>query len=257
MKTTVRLDDYVKELLKKRAQEEKKEDIFNQFNEENGLGITSPTTLTTTEETRLLMEYMDKANMLNIVNRDRKRGKPLTLRKFFKSKRNQQVEVYSKFGEKALYTQGKVSAVGRDFVMLTNLKDRIWIPYDSIESANIPFGVPNYSNSHQHYIYDNDLRNKLLTNFGEVVSKREILKQQFYEESLRTNLNSWKNTWIEIRMNNNKKRMGRIDKLEDSYIILSFLGKKESIAINTVQYIQTVRIFSIVKNAIFIKSAKS
>ena len=83
--------------------------------------------------------------------------------------------------------------------MLTNLKKRIWIPYTAIESATIPFGFPSYSNTHQHFIYDNQLQQKLVLQFGETVAKREALIQQFFEESLQTNLNSWKGMWVEVK----------------------------------------------------------
>lgn len=240
-----RFNEYMDHLLENRKKEVIKEDLINEFNIRNGQGLTSPSTLTTTEETRLLMEYMDRANLFHISKRDEKRGKVLTLRKFFKSKRNQQVEVYSKCGTKPLYTEGKVSTIGRDFVMLTNLKERIWIPYSAIESANIPYGIPNYSNTHQHYLYDNNLRNKLLFNFGETVSKRDTLKQQFFEESLQSNLDSWKNTWVEIYLDEQIKKVGRIAESKDKKLTLSFFGRLEDIEINQIKFAETVRVLCV------------
>lgn len=240
-----RFNDYMDHLLETRKKEVIKEDIINEFNIRNGQGLTSPTTLTTTEETRMLMEYMDRANLFHIAKRDEKRGKVLTLRKFFKSKRNQQVEVYSKCGTEPVYTEGKVSTIGRDFVMLTNLKERIWIPYSAIESANIPYGIPNYSNTHQNYIYDNNLRNKLLYNLGETVSKREALKQLFFEETLQTNLNSWRDTWVEIHLDDDDKKIGRIIESKDKKLTLRFFGRIEDIEIKQVKFVGTVRVLSV------------
>lgn len=242
------LDEYTKKLLEQRQKEQIKVDIINEFNSKNGYGLTSPTTSTTTEETRLLMEYIDRANMFNILKHDEKRGKLLKLRKFFKSKRNQQVEIYLKIGTEATYREGKVSTIGRDFVMLTNLRERMWIPYSVIESANIPFGIPNYSNTHQHYLFDNNLRKKLLHQFGETVSKRDLLKQQFFEESLQTNLDSWKETWVAIYLDETNKKIGKIHSVKDSNLELRFFGEEMSLKISEVKFIETIRLFSLIRH---------
>ncbi|WP_245947218.1 hypothetical protein [Bacillus taeanensis] len=240
------MKEYVKTLLESRQRESIKEDIINEMNNRSGSEFISPTTSTTTEDTRLLMEYMDRANLFNISKGDETRGKLLKLRKFLKAKRNQQVEVYSKIGNDPIYTEGKVSAVGRDFVMLTNLKERIWIPYSAVESANIPYGIPNYSNTHQHFIYDNNLRKKLLQNFGETVSKRDLLKQQFFEETLQTNLDSWRETWIEVHLNEHQKKIGKIICSKNKKLTLNMVGKEEAIVLKEVKYIATLRLLSII-----------
>ncbi|MFD1735426.1 hypothetical protein ACFSCX_02515 [Bacillus salitolerans] len=244
------LEEYKKDLLKKRKQEMIKEDIINEFNDKNGQGITSPTTGKTTEETRLLMEYIDRANMFNISNHDETRGKTLKYRKFFKSKRNQQVEVYLKCGTKSLYKEGKVSTIGRDFVMLTNLRERMWIPYTSINSANIPYGIPNYSNTHQHFIFDNNLRNKLIHQFGETVSKRDLLKQQFFEETLKTNLQTWSETWAVVYINEEMKKFGKMKGLIDNHLVMEVMGKRIEIPLLEVKYIETMRVISILSEVI-------
>ncbi|WP_394171964.1 hypothetical protein [Guptibacillus hwajinpoensis] len=241
---TIRLPEYTKELLEKREREVITEDLYNLADGDDQL--TSPTTSTTTEETRLFMEYMSLSNLQNIASTDELKGKYLTLKKFFKSKRNQQVEVYSRSGvNEKIYTEGKVSAIGRDFVMLTNLKDRIWIPYDYIDRANIPFGIPNYSNSHQHYIYDNDLRTKLLRNFGETVSKREVLRQQFYEETLQTNLSSWKGSWVDVHIKDGAKKKGRITNSEQGKLTLYSQVKDDGVEMQNIQFIKTLRFFQV------------
>ncbi|WP_232225597.1 hypothetical protein [Oceanobacillus manasiensis] len=219
--------------------------MINERNQRRGEGLTSPTTITTTEETRLLMEYMDRANILHISQHNKKRGKLLTLRKFFKSKRNQQVEVYFTIGTESHYKEGKVSTVGRDFVMITNLKERVWIPYSVIESANIVYGIPTYSNTHQHYLYDNNLRTKLLRNFGDTVAKRDNLKQQFFEETLQTNLNTWKDTWVHVWFDEDAKKLGKIIG-SDEKLTITLMGRKEEIEFSEIRYMETIRLLSLV-----------
>jgi ribosome maturation factor RimP len=248
------LDEYRKQLLERVEKETRKEDIINEFNVRNGQGLTSPTTPSTTEETRLLMEYIDRANMFNLSERDEKRGKILKLRKFFKSKRNQQVEVYAKCGTESLYKVGKVSTIGRDFVMLTTLKERMWIPYSAIESANIPYGIPNYSNTHQHFLYDNNLRNKLVFQFGETVAKRDLLKQQFFEESIQTNLEAWKGTWVVVFLDTNQKKVGKILSCKEGKLVLTFFGEYYHMNVKDLKYIETIRILTIFTH--FIKRFK-
>ncbi|WP_052737714.1 hypothetical protein [Bacillus sp. SA1-12] len=239
------LNEYRKDLLERRMLEPRKEDIINDFNNQNGYGFTSPTSSKSTEETRLLMEYIDRANMFNISEKDEKRGKNLKLRKFFKSKRNQQVEIYFKCGSKSLYKEGKVSTIGRDFVMITNLKDRTWIPYSVIESANIPYGIPNYSNTHQHFLFDNNLRKKLVLQFGETVSKRDILKQQFFEETLQTNLQTWKETWVAVYLDEKTKRIGKISYSTNQQLTLHAFKEDEHVNLEEIKYIETIRFLSL------------
>jgi hypothetical protein len=243
-KSYIPFHEYMKNLLEKRKQEVIKKDIINELNFQKGSGLTSPTTPTSTEEARLLREYIERSNLLNIAKADESRRKILMLKKFFKEKRYQQVAVYYRCGTKPLYKEGKVSAVGRDFVMLTNLKDRIWIPYSSIESANIPYGIPNYSNTHQIPIYDNNLREKLLLNFGETVAQRDALKQVFYEESLQTNLDSWRDTWIVVHLNENEKKFGKIIESKNGKLLLSFFRKQEQLVLQDIKYVETIRFFN-------------
>ncbi|WP_233522681.1 hypothetical protein [Peribacillus glennii] len=160
-------------------------------------------------------------------------------------KRNQQVVIYSKIGDETVHTLGKVNAIGRDFVMVTNLKDRIWIPYQAIESANIPQGVPNFSNSHQYFIYDNDLKRKLLYNFGETVSKRDALIQQFYEESFATNLRSWKDTWVKIRTETDTL-FGKIKHADKQTLLLSLLNEEMKVELKQIAGVQSIRFLSLV-----------
>ncbi|WP_216667917.1 hypothetical protein [Sporosarcina jiandibaonis] len=147
-------------------------------------------------------------------------------------KRNQQVVITSVCNEEAnVMTEGKVSTIGRDFVMVTNLKKRIWIPYAAIESATISFGYPTYSDSQQHFIYDNQLQQKLVLQFGDTVTKREELVRQFFEESLQTNLQTWKGVWVEVRTSKNFY-FGKMKKTTKKELILTFFNKEEEIRLS-------------------------
>ncbi|OES45335.1 hypothetical protein [Domibacillus iocasae] len=241
MKTRMRLDQYIPILLEKRRREQRiKDEIY-----ETSDGITSPPGATPTEEIRIFNEYMEQANLLNVTNAAPEKRKPLMLKRFFKMKRNQQVIIYSRSGNEILQTLGKVSAIGRDFVMVTNLRERIWIPYHAIESANIPTGVPTFSNTHQNFIYDNNLKQKLLSNFGETVSKRDVLIQLFYEESLFTNLRSWKAIWMKIQTGQEKLH-GKIHDADQEKLHISFFNKKTEMEIKNITSIHSIRFSSLI-----------
>jgi len=216
LKTGMRHSDYIKILLDKRKSETRKIDPIH----ERGEFITSPPGATSLEEIRIITEYIEQRNLHKLINSLPEAKKPILLKKFFKMKRNQQVIVYLTIQEDTVEITGKVSAVGRDFVLLTNLKNRIWIPYTAINSANIPTGVPNYDNSHQYFIYDNDLKRNLITNFGETVSKREVLVQQFFEESLMTNLLNVEGMWIKA-VTKEKTCFGKIVSASEAGVVLN------------------------------------
>ena len=212
--------------------------------------FSSPTSAVSLEETRILTDYLNQQNMFKVIHEDESRRKPLTLKMFFKKRRDQQVVVISATeNDETMTTEGKVAAIGRDFVMLTNLEKRIWIPYTAIESATIPFGFPSYSNTHQHHIYDNQLQQKLVLQFGETIAKREALIQQFFEESLRTNLNSWTGTWIEVKTGQ-KAFYGKILTTTKKELFLQLLKKEKVIPLKDIQYVSTVRVsFFVEKNS--------
>lgn len=217
MKTGLRHQEYVKALLEKRKLEKRNIHPFHEI----GDSITSPPSAVSFEENRLLTEYMEQKNIQLLSNSMPLLKKHLVLKKFFKMKRSQEVLIYTlKKNEDFAKTSGKVSAIGRDFVMLTNLVERIWIPYKSIKAANIPPGVPTFTNSHQYFLYDNDLKKKLLKSFGKTVSKRDALIQQFYEESLLTNLNSWSGVWVQVSTADYEV-IGRIEGTTNKHLLLS------------------------------------
>ena len=212
--------------------------------------FSSPTSAVSLEETRILTEYNSQKNLFNVVNRDETRRKPLMLKQFFKMKRNQQVVVSSVIEKDVnVTTEGKVATIGRDFVMLTNLQKRIWIPFTAIESANIPFGFPTYSNTHQHFIYDNQLQQKLVLHFGETVAKREALIKQFFEESLQTNLHSWGGMWVEVKIAE-KEFFGKIMKTTKKEVFLELFKTEKIITLSDIRYVSTIRLFPLWKKVL-------
>ncbi|WP_062049321.1 hypothetical protein [Bacillus sp. JCM 19034] len=165
------------------------------------------------------------------------------MRKFFKHKRNQQVEIYT-IGENPLQIVGKVNTIGRNFVTVTSLKDRIWIPFSRIESAKVPYGLPEVSSSHQHFVYDEELRKKLITQFSQTVIAKDILLQQFFEETLETNLQTWKDTRVEI-MTEDMEYIGKIIHSNDGKVEINGLKGSQSILLSDITLIKTVRLFHV------------
>lgn len=213
--------------------------------------FSSPTSAVSEEETRILSEYIAQKNLFKVTSQDESRRKVLFLKQFFKMKRNQQVVVSSVIEKDIpLTTEGKVATIGRDFVMLTDLKKRLWIPYRAIQSATIPFGFPTYSNTHQHFIYDNNLQQKLVLQFGETVAKKDVLIRQFFEESLQTNLHFWKGIWVETRTADNIF-FGKIVSATKADLILQLSKKKESvIPLNEIRYVSTIGIIPLWKKVL-------
>lgn len=200
---------------------------------------TSPASSLPLYELKMLQDYIHGVNLQNLRNSLPKYQKHLMLLKFFKHKRNQLVEVFSRNNENVIHTVGKVKTIGRDFVMLETLFSRFWIPYDSIQSAKTPFGIPDVPSSHQHVIYDEELRNKLLTDFGNTVSGKETLRQQFYDELLETNLKVWQGTKLLLYENTLIK--GRVMKAEKGKL---FINNPLSpvIPIKNINYVKQYRI---------------
>lgn len=209
--------------------------------------LTSPTSLGPTEETQMLKEYIERKNLFLLSDSSQSRRKTLQLKSFLKMKRNQQVEITLHDGQSEVTELGKVEAVGRDFVMLTNLNERFWIPYHSVVAASTPFGIPTYSNSHQHFLYDNDLQGKLVTQFGKTVSEREELLQLFCEDSLVTSLITWKGSWVEVRDTEGERQFGRMKESSHEVITLaSPTGQVKIIPIHKLTYVASLRWLQII-----------
>ncbi|SOC15000.1 hypothetical protein SAMN05880501_10818 [Ureibacillus xyleni] len=204
-------------------------------------GYTSPPSALPLHELKMLQEYIHSVNLQNLGNKLPNSKQQMILLKFFKSKKNQLVEVYSRHGEEVLHTVGKVAVIGRNFVMLRTLFTRYWIPYTAIHSAKTPFGLPDVPGTHQHVVIDEELRRKLLTNFGDTVAGKETLRQQFFEELLETNLKSWKGTKISILAG--KTYHGRIRDIQSGKILL----KDGKIPISKIQYMKQTRFVSFIE----------
>lgn len=204
-------------------------------------GYTSPASALPLHELKMLQEYIHGVNLQNLGTVLPNSKKQMMLMKFFKMKKNQLVEVYSRNGEEVIHTIGKVNTIGRNFVMIKTLFTRIWIPYTSIHSAKSPFGIPDVPNVHQHNVIDPELRRKLLENFGKVVSGKEELRQQFYEELLETNLKSWKRTNLTIYVD--KMIKGQVIEVASGKIFLKNVAPKE-IPIMKINYIKQARVVS-------------
>jgi hypothetical protein len=235
-----RLDQYTAELWEKRRQETIEEDVVNQWSLQAGKGLTSPSGEMPSEELKLIQDNMMRQNLLSIGNALPDRKKVMMLRSFFKHKRNQLVEVFYKKDGIPERQLGKVNVIGRDFVGLTSLKERVWLPYRVIESANIPYGLPDISSTHQHIVFDEELRQKLLTRFGETVAGRDVLIQQFFEESLQTHLMTWRGSRVEVTVN--KERLtGKIHRCEDGQLVLKKWGSETVIALGDITCLRTLR----------------
>ncbi|WP_046175726.1 hypothetical protein [Domibacillus indicus] len=240
MKTGIRLDEYISLLLEKRQREPRNKDKFPEAKE----GFSSPAGPVPTEEIRLFAEYKEQANLLQIAKAAPEKRKVLMLKKFLKMRRNQQVIIFLQNGNEVVKTTGRVNAIGRDFVMLTTPKERMWIPFHAIESANIPSGVPLYSTTHQNIIYDNQLKERLLSNFGETVARRETLIQQFYEETLASSLNSWKSSWVRVETEKNAVT-GKIEETRKKILYVSFFNEKNDIDLAHIVLIRSIPYLSL------------
>lgn len=235
------LDEYVRDLMRRRAEEPRTEDLENEYYARRGQGLTSPASELPKEELKLQQMNIMGQNMMRIAASVPERKKPLLLRRFFKHKRNQVVEVYSKHGGDALRTLGKVNAIGRDFVTLTTLSRRVWLPFASIESANAPFGLPDVPSSHQHLVIDEELRRKLITRFGETVAKRDVLIQQFFEESLLTHLQTRRGTRVEVLVRDGSRVKGRVEACENGVLELRSWRTGAAVRVEEIAMVRTMR----------------
>jgi hypothetical protein len=210
-------------------------------------GYTSPASSLPLHELKMLQETIHGLNLQNLGQKIPHSKQQMILLKFFKSKKNQLVEVYSRSGEEVVHTVGKVNVIGRNFVMLKTLFTRIWIPYAAIHSAKSPFGLPDVPGTHQHVIIDQELRRKLLTNFGETVAGKEVLRQQFFEEYLETNLKSWRGSYLTIDTNQQLK--GKLLDVQKGTLVI---GKKEKVTVplSQITYLKQTRYISFLQKII-------
>ena len=215
---------------------------------------SSPVSSLPLYELKMLQEYIHNGNLQNLGKSLPLYKKNMMLLKFFKHNRNQQVEVYSKQQEINTRIVGRVFAIGRDFVIVKMLFQHIWIPYYTIHSTKTPFGAPNLSNSHQHVNWDEDSRRKVMTQFGKEVSEKKDLRQQFFDQTLITNLRYRKGTNIKI-FTETAVISGTLVDVKNNSLYLKRFGKEEKVAIQQIQLIKQARFIPWLMNY-FLRSPK-
>jgi hypothetical protein len=204
---------------------------------------TSPASSLPLYELKLLQEYIHNGNLQNLGKSLPLYKKNLMLIKFFKHERNRQVEIYTKQKDDIQHLIGKVYTIGRDFVMLKTLFQRTWIPYSTIHSTKSPFGLPNISNPHQHITFDEELRRKLLTQFGKEVAGKEDLRQQFFDQLLETNLRYRKGFKLKI-LTDTSVIQGKVIEAKRGYVHIKTRKNEEKIPIQSIQLIKQTRFLS-------------
>ncbi|TFE01615.1 hypothetical protein [Jeotgalibacillus salarius] len=181
----------------------------------------------TSEEILLQKRYLALANVFLQLKYNAEKGKILLLQAFLNEKRNQAVEVIYKNDQTG---KGRVQDIGRDHVILTSYFTKAWIPYSGISEVKVPYGSPEFASTHQYVFFDNDLRRKLLRDFGATVSKRSKLKGLFFRETLKTSLQRWKGNRFKVEMQNGLIYSGKLVRSEEERLVLTV--KKEEKVIN-------------------------
>lgn len=207
-------------------------------------GFTSPASNLPSFELKMLQQHIHGANLQHLGESLPHRRKEIMLIRFLKHRRNQPVEIFFRVGDANRGVIGKVKGIGRDYASLITLRERIWIPYASIQSAQPPFGLPEVSGTHHHVLLDGRLRNRLLTDFGRTVASQEALRRQFFEESLWANLKAWKGLRVKV-YTDERVYVGRIEIAPPEEVSLSSgmwgLRRFHSIPIRDVRCIRSVR----------------
>lgn len=198
----------------------------------------SPAGKGTSEEILLKKRYLELANIFLHLKYNPDKGKILLLQSFLVEKRNQTVEVIHHNNS---MTKGRVQDIGRDYLVLTSYFTKCWIPYSAISEVKVPYGAPEFSNTHQYVFFDNHLRRKLLRNFGATVSKRSKLKEMFYRETLKTSLSRWKNSRLKIDMTNGQRYTGKLVKADEEKLSLLLDNKEYDISYQQIKSIKTSR----------------
>ncbi|MBM7580493.1 hypothetical protein [Jeotgalibacillus terrae] len=198
----------------------------------------SPTGNGSSEEILLQKRYLELANIFLQMKYNPEKGKILLLQSFLNEKRNQTVEVID---QDHCLIKGRAQEVGRNYLVLTSYFTKCWIPYSGIREVKTPYGAPEFASTHQYVFYDNDLRRKLLKNFGATVAKRSKLKGLFYRETLKTSLQRWKNSRLKVEMANGLTLSGKLIRSEDDYFIVTVKKVEKKIHYNELKRIEKFR----------------
>ncbi|MFC4354227.1 hypothetical protein ACFO0S_03960 [Chryseomicrobium palamuruense] len=217
------------------------------FNVKNGLladlsshteSYPSPAGRGTSEEIILRKRYIELANIFLQLKYNPEKGKILLMQSFLVEKRKQSVEV---FYHNQAVVKGRVQDVGRDYMVLTRYFTKCWIPFSVISEVKLPYGAPEFANTHQYIFFDNQLRRKLLRNFGATVSNRSKLKELFYRETLKTSLSRWKNSRLKVEMLNGLVYSGKLVRSEDEQLLLITNNEEKVILYHEVKIIKKSR----------------
>ncbi|MFI2859163.1 hypothetical protein ACH6EH_18865 [Paenibacillus sp. JSM ZJ436] len=160
-------------------------------------------------ELKVLQEYIHQQNIQIIGNVNPKRRKDIMLSQFFKTHKTQTVKVIRKsslLGDQGLIA--KTEAVGRDFVILTTLLRRYWLPFQAIVSAEQPFDQANVPHQpHQQVVYDDELKQKIMLCFGKTVGQKEFLKQQFFDQTFAGHLKVLLNNRLTVETDTQREKV--------------------------------------------------
>ena len=234
----MRLNEYTKKLW-----EEREREVWSK-NAENEIDLLNSGTLSSPfegpyEEIKMVQEYMNSKNLLKIAKALPGKKKALYLKAFFKERRNQQVEIYYRIHSEAKWMAGRILVVGRDFVSINANGNRYWVAFHAIEVARVPAGFPDTDFSHTNMIYDNNLKQSLLLEFGNIVSKKETLKQLFYEETLKTNLATWQGTNVTVWFGDSSCTGKLLSELNSNEIIIQSRKERKKLKIETISVVKT------------------
>ncbi|WP_404406143.1 hypothetical protein [Jeotgalibacillus malaysiensis] len=198
----------------------------------------SPAGKGTSEEILLRKRYIELANIFLQLKYNPEKGKILLLQSFLVEKRNQTVEVIH---HNHSISKGRVQDIGRDYLVLTSYFTKCWIPYSAMSEVKVPYGAPEFTNTHRYVFFDNHLRKRLLKNFGATVSKRSKLKEMFYRETLKTSLSRWKNSRIKVEMTDGQRYYGKLIRSEEEKLSLLVKNKKQDIHYRQIKSIKKSR----------------
>ncbi|MCM3782134.1 hypothetical protein M3231_04060 [Neobacillus mesonae] len=204
---------------------------------------TSPASPLPLHELKVLQEYIHHQNVQIIGDVNPKRRNEIMLFSFFKSHKNQTIRLKKQSSNGTHELIAKTEAVGRDFVILTTLLTKYWIPYRHIVSADLPYDQVNVPHQqHQQMALDDDLKQKLLLKFGKTVSQKEFLKQQFFDQTLVGNLQILKNNRVSIETEKGRIK-GKFTDVSSNGIEWLDRGIKSSATWNEVYCIEKQRFF--------------
>lgn len=174
--------------------------------------FSSPASPLPSHELKILQEFIHHQNVQIIGENNPLRRKEIMLSNFFKSHKNQTVKIRVHCREQWREILAKTDAVGRDFVILTTLFTKYWVPFRAIDAAEQPYDQVNIPHQqHQQVVYDDDLKQKILLKFGKTVSQKDVLKQQFFERTLAGYMKSLLKNKMNIETKTSRIRGNMID----------------------------------------------